>query len=201
MHPCPRRFVGVQSQNPQQAEGRVPVLLRGDEPGAQRRASAVEYGPGRHRRPTRTSPAHPEPGTRAPESPAPHLEPVLELPKRLGVVQARTWLLRYQIRHAACLLQLSRYPIYQFNPDLAPGSGPFGPSDHDASYGPLDRLIVEVGDQCTGMSGPGMVITVFNDAGTTFVRRFSRRTGAGTGTGASTPSWPGRGGRSRRRPC
>lgn len=61
--------------------------------------------------------------------------------------------------------------LYQFNPDLAPGSGPFGSSGNGTfeSYGPLEKVIVEVGDQCVSFSGGGTGISVFNDAGTTFV--------------------------------
>lgn len=59
---------------------------------------------------------------------------------------------------------------YQFSPDLAPGSGPFGESGDGtySSYGPLQKVIIEVGDQCVATSGDGTGITVFN-AGTTFV--------------------------------
>jgi hypothetical protein len=58
--------------------------------------------------------------------------------------------------------------IYRFNPTLAPGSGG-NLSETAADYGPLERVIVEVGDQCAAMSGPGTSIAVFNNAGTTVV--------------------------------
>lgn len=59
--------------------------------------------------------------------------------------------------------------LYQYNPDLAAGSGPIGAGETFASYGPLEKVIVEVGDQCVSFSGDGTGITVFNNAGTTFV--------------------------------
>jgi len=59
---------------------------------------------------------------------------------------------------------------YQFDPALAPGTGPIGdPGDGtSASYGPLQKMIVEAGDQCIAVSGNGTGITVFNSAGTSF---------------------------------
>lgn len=42
-------------------------------------------------------------------------------------------------------------------------------SETTASYGPLDRVIVEFGGQCATTSVPGTGISVFNDAGTSFV--------------------------------
>jgi hypothetical protein len=59
--------------------------------------------------------------------------------------------------------------FYTFDTSLAPGSGSFGTSETLASYGPLDRMIVMVGDQCVALSGAGTEITVFNNAGTTSV--------------------------------
>lgn len=59
--------------------------------------------------------------------------------------------------------------IYQFNPDLAPGSGGSGSGDTFASYGPLEKIIFEVGNECVAMAGAGTGIDVFNDAGTTIV--------------------------------
>lgn len=56
--------------------------------------------------------------------------------------------------------------IYQYSPDLAPGSGPFGSSDDGTydSYGPLNKMIVELGDQCLALSGDGTSTTVFNNS-------------------------------------
>lgn len=59
--------------------------------------------------------------------------------------------------------------IYQFNADLAPGSGGSGSGDAFASYGPLEKIIFEVGNECVAMAGAGTEIDVFNDAGTTVV--------------------------------
>ncbi|WP_309820561.1 hypothetical protein [Pseudarthrobacter sulfonivorans] len=59
--------------------------------------------------------------------------------------------------------------IYQFNPDLAPGSGLSGSGENFASYGPLEKIIFEVGSQCVALAGAGTDITVFDNAGTTFV--------------------------------
>lgn len=58
---------------------------------------------------------------------------------------------------------------YQFDPALAPGSGGFGAGDNFASYGPLESMILEVGTECVAVRGDGTDITVFDDAGTTFV--------------------------------
>lgn len=58
--------------------------------------------------------------------------------------------------------------IYRFSPTLAPGSGG-NLSETVADYGPLERVIIEVGDQCAATSGPGTAIAVFNDAGTTVI--------------------------------
>jgi hypothetical protein len=59
--------------------------------------------------------------------------------------------------------------IYQYDPGLSPGSGPFGSSGDGTyeSYGPLNKMIVELGDQCVAVSGNGTSTTVFNNAGGT----------------------------------
>ena len=55
--------------------------------------------------------------------------------------------------------------IYQFNPDLAPTQS----EATFASYGPLEKIIVEVGGQCASFSGGGTEISVFDNAGTSVV--------------------------------
>lgn len=50
---------------------------------------------------------------------------------------------------------------YRFDRALAPGQQ----SDTLAAYGPLDRVIVQIGDQCVALSGPGTEINVLNNAG------------------------------------
>ena len=55
--------------------------------------------------------------------------------------------------------------IYQFNPDLAPTQS----EATFASYGPLEKLIVEIGGQCASFSGGGTEISVFDNAGTSTV--------------------------------
>lgn len=55
---------------------------------------------------------------------------------------------------------------FQFSPDLAPGSGPFGSSSDGTfeSCGPVEKMIIEVGRQCLATGGDGTGITVFNSA-------------------------------------
>lgn len=50
---------------------------------------------------------------------------------------------------------------YRFDSALAAQQA----SETFASYGPLIRVIVEIGDQCVALSGPGTEILVLNDAG------------------------------------
>jgi hypothetical protein len=62
--------------------------------------------------------------------------------------------------------------IYQFHPELAPGSGYFGAEETFATYGPLEKVIVQVGKECValpGLSGNDTFIGVFDNAGTTFI--------------------------------
>ena len=53
--------------------------------------------------------------------------------------------------------------IYRFSPTLTPVPDSTEMSD---DYGPLEKVIVEIGDQCAAMSGPGTSLSVFDDAGT-----------------------------------
>ncbi|MDR6508074.1 hypothetical protein [Arthrobacter oryzae] len=55
--------------------------------------------------------------------------------------------------------------IYRFSPTLAP----VAESEVHASYVPLERLIIEVGDQCTATSGSGTGIDVFNNSSNTLL--------------------------------
>jgi hypothetical protein len=57
---------------------------------------------------------------------------------------------------------------YSFAPDLSAGSGPSGISATHAGYGPID-MTIDIGGDTLSVSGQGTGITVFNDAGTTFV--------------------------------
>jgi hypothetical protein len=70
---------------------------------------------------------------------------------------------------------------YRFNTGLAPGEE----SDTFASYGPLDRVIVQIGDQCVALSGPGTEISVFNNAGNTPEDAYDVRAGVPATTGTS----------------
>jgi hypothetical protein len=57
---------------------------------------------------------------------------------------------------------------YRFDPNLAPGSGGGGPEEGVADYGPLDRVTVQLGDQCVAQSTTGS-IGVFNGPNSLFV--------------------------------
>jgi hypothetical protein len=55
--------------------------------------------------------------------------------------------------------------IYTFDSNLAPGSGFTGSGPIFSGYGPLSGVVLEVGNRCVRVSGPGTAISVFNDAG------------------------------------
>ena len=71
---------------------------------------------------------------------------------------------------------------YRFDTGLAPGGEP---SETFAAYGPLNRVIVQIGDQCVALSGAGTEITVFNDAGNTPEDSYDVRADAPATTGKS----------------
>ncbi|MEU6743624.1 hypothetical protein [Streptosporangium sandarakinum] len=54
---------------------------------------------------------------------------------------------------------------YTFSPALVAGSGPFGAGDTFASYAPVQKITIEVGDQCVSTGGTGTYILVLDGAG------------------------------------
>jgi hypothetical protein len=54
---------------------------------------------------------------------------------------------------------------YTFDPTLVAGSGPFGAGDTFASYAPVQKITIELGDQCAATGGTGTYILVLDDAG------------------------------------
>lgn len=57
---------------------------------------------------------------------------------------------------------------YRFDPNLAPGSGGGGPEEGFADYGPLERVTVQLGDQCVAQSASG-TISVYDGPNSIFV--------------------------------